>query len=210
MSYKRNQLEDAILRLNDSESGKARTDLLTRMKRLLDMDRALDVRSKADDPELANYAFFSSGAPGKGGEVQFSEYEGFALMIGLQMLNHKWPQKFVVGALRRFRAQLEQQHRKILRLDPTKLFDADQIRLSARPGTPVLATASPVFLLIWSDQRTSADPAPCAAIFDDPQAAFQRMLEKPGRSSTWLELTKPAHLLSEQLSRSLPRKRGRS
>lgn len=209
-AYKRNQVEDAIVARFGAHDAKSEAAVLTRLKRLLDTDRALDVRPQSDKAELANYAFFSGDAPGKGGEIQFSEYQSFALLIGLQMLNHKWPQKFVVESLRRIRPALERQHKKIMRRDPSKLFDLDQIRLQAKPGNPALPTASPVFLLIWSDQRTAEDPAPTVEIFDDYRAAFARGLEKPGRSTTWVELTRSAHALSEQLANALPRKRGRS
>jgi hypothetical protein len=204
LTYKRNQVEDAVARVNGLRASSEDSEFLTRLKRLMDADRAMAVKSKPDIAEHANYAFFSGNAPGKGGEVQFSAYDAFALMLGLQMLNHNWPQKFVVGELRRLRTPLERRHRAILKLDPVEQFDADGIERSA--GTPALATTSPVFLLIWSDQKRS----PSAEIFEDPRAAFKRTLEKPGRSSTWIELTRSAHALSEQLSKSLPRKRGRS
>ncbi|MDD1519220.1 MULTISPECIES: hypothetical protein [Bradyrhizobium] len=206
-AYKRNQVEDAIvatLGANDD------TNVLRRLKRLLDTDRALEVRPQSNQPELANYAFVSGDAPGKGGEIQFSEYESFALLIGLHMLNHRWPQKFVVESLRRIRPALQRQHKKIMRLDPANLFDPDQIPLQAKPGSPALATRSPVFLLIWSDQRTAEDPAPAVEIFEDHSAAFHRGIERPGRSTTWIELTRSAHALSEQLAKTRPRKRGRS
>jgi hypothetical protein len=209
ISYKRNQIEDAIARLGGGGT-QSSADTVTRIKRLLDTDRALGRRPKSDKAELANYAFSSSDAPGKGGEIQFSAYESFAVLIGLQMLNHRWPQKFVVESLRRVRPELEKQHKKITRLDPAKLFDPAQIRLTARAGDSVLTSTSPVFLLIWSDQRTANDPAPVVEIFEDYEAAFARGLERPGRSTTWIELTRLAHALSEVLSKSLPRKRGRS
>ncbi|UQR65446.1 hypothetical protein LRP30_09465 [Bradyrhizobium sp. C-145] len=208
--YKRNQVEDAIVAGLGANDAKSAANLVTRLKRLLDTDRALDVRPQSNRAELANYAFVSGDAPGKGGQIQFSEYESFALLIGLQMLNHRWPQKFVVESLRRIRPALERQHKKIMKLDRAKLFDPDQIRLQAKPGSPALATTSPVFLLIWSDQRTAEDPAPTVEIFEDYSAAFKRGLEKPGRSTTWLELTRSAHALSEQLAKTRPRKRGRS
>lgn len=208
--YKRNQVEDAIVARLGADDAKSRASAKTRLKRLLDTDRAEGVRPNSDRPEFANYGFFSGDAPGKGGEIQFSEYESFALLTGLQMLMHKWPQKFVVESLRGVRPKLERQHKKIMRLDRTKVFDPDQIRLQARAGDPVFATTSPVFLLIWSDQRMAGDPAPTVEIFDDYRAAFARSLEKAGRSTTWLELTHSAHALSEQLSKSLPRRRGRS
>jgi hypothetical protein len=209
-SFKRGQIEDAIARLSGDPSEKPSSEVLTRLKRLLDMDRALKVLPKSPRPELANHAFFSARSPGKGTEVLFSGYEAFALMLGLQMLNHNWPQKFVVQTLRRLRPELESQHRKILRLSSAKVRNEDQSGLSPRPGDLALvAGRSPVFLLICSDQTTAPNPAPSAEIFYDYRAAFQRTLEKAGRSSTWIELTRSAHLLAEQLSRTAPRKRGR-
>jgi len=79
-----------------------------------------------DAPYGRRLAFFSGRSPGKGTEVRFSAYEAFALMIGLQMLNHNWLQKFVVETLRRLRPRLEKEHRKILRRDPAKPLDREQ------------------------------------------------------------------------------------
>jgi hypothetical protein len=210
MHYKRNQVEEAISHLFGEQAAKSSSGLRTRIKRLLDTDRSLprNIR-RSNRPEHANYAFYSSDSPGKGGEVSFSSYEAFAIMIGLQMLNHNWPQKFVVETLRRLRRELEEQHKEILRLDPAERFDEERIRLDAQPGTLVVNTASPIFLLIWSDQRSANYPAPSAGIYNNHDA-FAVTIAKAGRSSTWLELTRPAHSLSAQLYASLPRKRGRS
>lgn len=210
MHYKRNQVEEAISHLFGEQAAKSSSGLRTRIKRLLDTDRSLprNIR-RSNRPEHANYAFYSSDSPGKGGEVSFSSYEAFAIMIGLQMLNHNWPQKFVVETLRRLRRELEEQHKEILRLDPAERFDEERIRLDAQPGTLVVNTASPIFLLIWSDQRSANYPAPSAGIYNNHDA-FAVTIAKAGRSSTWLELTRLAHALSAQLSASLPRKRGRS
>jgi len=131
ITYKRNQLEDPIARLSGEPPVKPSTELLTRIKRLLDTNRALEVRPRSQWPELANHAFFSGSSPGKGTEVRFSGYEAFALALGLQMLGHKWPQKFVVETLRRLRPELEKHHEKIRALDPRKLFDEDQLRGNA-------------------------------------------------------------------------------
>jgi hypothetical protein len=207
-SFKRNQIEEATSRLFGEKSAKPSSELQTRIKRLLDLDRSLPRNCRSKRPELANYAFYSSESPGKGAEVSFSNYEAFAIMIGLQMLNHNWPQKFAVEMLRRLRRELEEQHKMILRLDPAELFDDERIRLDAQPGSLAVNTASPKFLLIWSDQRSADDPAPSAGIYNNHDA-FAVTTAKAGRSSTWLELTRPAHALSAQLSASLPRKRGR-
>ena len=212
-SYKRNQVEEAISRMFEEQSVNPSSGLRTRIKRLLDADRSLGRSARSDSPALRNYAFFSSDAPGKGVEVLFSDYEAFALLTGLQMLNHGWPQMFAVDTLRRYRRELERRHANILSLQPEILFDETQIRLAAQPGRPALGTTAPVFLLIWSDQKYAKDPAaiaPSAKIFDDEAAAFKICLEKPGRSTTWLELTRSAFTLSRALSKTHPRLRGRS
>jgi hypothetical protein len=211
--YKRNQVEEAISRMFEEQSVKPSSELRTRIKRLLDADRSLGRNARSDKQELRNYAFFSSDAPGKGTEVLFSDYEAFALLIGLQMLNHRWPQMFAVDTLRRYRRELEKRHANILSSDPKTLFDETQLRLAAQPGRPALRTTSPVFLMIWSDHRYANDPAviaPSAKIFDDEAESIKVSRAQAGRSTTWFELTRSAFALSSALSETLPRRRGRS
>ena len=98
--FKRNQIEEAISRLFGEQSADPSSGVRTRIKRLLDLDRSLPRNARSKRAKLANYAFFDSDSPGKGAEVLFSEYEAFALLIGLQMLNHNWPQRFAVETLR--------------------------------------------------------------------------------------------------------------
>src|SRR4051812_18486262 len=98
--YKRNQVEEAISRTVGEKSTKPSSELRTRLKRLLDLDRTLK-RVRSEGSGSANYAFYNKDAPGKGGEVLFSSYDAFALLTGLRMLNHGWPQNFVVTTLRR-------------------------------------------------------------------------------------------------------------
>src|SRR5258706_13518049 len=170
LEFKRNQVEEAISRVFGEKSVNPGSGLRTRIKRLLDLDRSLPQNSRANRPELANYAFYSSASPGKGADVLFSDYEAFALMIGLQMLNHNWPQLFAVETLRRYRQELERRHKKLLSLDPIKLFEEKQIRASAQAGSLAVSSTSPLFFLIWSDDRYSIESgpvAPLAKIFND-------------------------------------------
>jgi hypothetical protein len=211
--YKRNQVEEAISRVFEEPSAKPSSALRTRIKRLLDTDRGLGTNPRANDPTLSRYAFYSSKSPGRGSDVSFSDYEAFALMVGLQMLNHNWPQLFAVETLRRYRPDLEPRHQKILRQDPKALFDDKEIARKAEAGRAVLNTASPVFLLIWSDNKYAEDQgaiAPSAGVFDDEISAFKFSQGRAGRSTTWLELTRSAHSLREELSGTQPRQRGRS
>jgi hypothetical protein len=130
--YKRNQVEEAISRVLEPRSREPTAALRTRLKRLLETDRALGLVPRSADPEQANFAFYSSEAPGSGVEVWFSDYEAFALLNGLRLMGHGWPQSFAVSVMRRVRRELEKEHAHILNQDPGKLFDQDAIRRAAK------------------------------------------------------------------------------
>lgn len=206
--YKRNQVEDAIALAMDMRSAKEKSDLRTRVKRLLDIDRTSGRNLRSSDPERSNYAFYSKDSPGKGYEVIFSDYEAFALQIGLRMLRHNWPQGFVVSILRRIRPELEQKHRQILCQNPNALFSFEQ---DTSPGSVPQTNANPQFLLIVSEYDNKSDSENSyARLFQDQASAFKFQLERSGRSCTWLELVTPAFVLRRYLQEAEPRKRGRS
>lgn len=121
--FKRNQVEEAIGLVFAPELAKAGSELRTRIKRLLETDRGLGCNKRSANPERANFAFFATDMPGRGTENWFSDYDTFALMTGLRLRRHGWPQKFVVALLRRVRPGLEKEHDRILRQDPAVLFD---------------------------------------------------------------------------------------
>ena len=206
--YKRNQVEEAIARTMGHHPNAPAAELLTRSKRLLDADRAKGCTKRSDDPERSNYAFYSDKSPGKGVEVNFTDYEAFALQTGTRMLDHGWPQGFVVSTLRRVRPDLEAAHRRILRNEARSL----SVIREQYSGSLVPTRSDPEFLLIVSDPATGQQNSakPYARLFRDQEAAFQFQLERPGRSCTWLELVSPAVALHRQLQQIEPRKRGRS
>ena len=103
---KRNQVEEAIARVFEPGSAKPSSIMRTQLKRLLDTDRVLGAKRSAD-PERANFAFYSMDMLGRGIESWFSDYEAFALLTGLLLMRHGWPQGFVVALLRRVRPALE-------------------------------------------------------------------------------------------------------
>jgi hypothetical protein len=114
MSYKRNQVEEAIARIFAPKSEEPPSELRTRIKRLLELDRSIGRKPRSKDAEEANFGFFSAAAPGTGADISFSEYEAFALLNALRILGHGWPQGFAVSVLRRERADLERKHARIL------------------------------------------------------------------------------------------------
>jgi hypothetical protein len=146
MSYKRNQVEEAIARISVQSYEKPPSELRTRIKRLLDLDRSLGRKLRSKDPEEANFGFFSEEAPGTGADISFSEYDAFALLNGLRIMGHGWPQGFAVAIMRRIRPALEREHARILRQDPDKLFDQKAIRAAGRPGDIAADNTNPVYL----------------------------------------------------------------
>jgi hypothetical protein len=128
MSYKRNQIEDAIARIVAPNCEQLPSELRTRIKRLLELDRSIGLKRRSKDAEEANFGFFSEEAPGTGADISFSEYEAFALLNGLRIMQHGWPQGFALSIMRRIRLDLEREHARILRQSPDKLFDRQAIR----------------------------------------------------------------------------------
>jgi hypothetical protein len=59
MSYKRNQVEEAIARIFYRQ--KPPSEFRTRIKRLLELDRPMGRKIRCKDAEEANFAFFSEG-----------------------------------------------------------------------------------------------------------------------------------------------------
>ena len=94
MSYKRNQVEEAIARIFAPDSQTTPSELSTRIKRLLDLDRSIGRKLRSKNPEEANFGFFSEEAPGTGSDIWFSEYDAFALANGLRFcrtIGHRVP-----------------------------------------------------------------------------------------------------------------------
>jgi hypothetical protein len=203
MSYKRNQIEAAIVSLIGPPSEKAHAKLLTRIKRLLETDR----RTKG-----AVFGFFTGRPPGTGADVLFSEYEVFALLNALMIMEHGWPQGFAVSLMRGIRPDLESEHARILRQSPDKLFDQKAIFAKARPGDIFFDNTDPVFLILASKTQGAGDDRQTS-----PVAAVCRGLAKVGEfrsnerasSVTLLEVATLAHQLHEALQQTEPKHRGR-
>lgn len=210
-TFKRNQIEEAIAALSGEHANKPSAALRTRIKRLLDTDRNLGRKLRSKNPEENQYAFYSEDAPGKGVEILFSEYEGFALHLGLRLLAHGWPQSFVVSVLRKERASLEAQHRRILQQDPGELFDAQKILEKAVPGALAFDNADPVFLVIVSPTMSMQDNLAhlSTAVCQGNHALADFREKHKAISTSFFELATPAKFLGQALSESQPRKRGR-
>lgn len=115
-------------------SAKRSSKMRTQLKRLLDTDRSLGRNKHSTDPEKADFAFYGRDGSGRGVETSFSACDAFALLTGLRLMRHGWPQGFAVAALRRVKPELEKHHARILSQDPaifltTSLFDSEPNRV---------------------------------------------------------------------------------
>lgn len=205
MRFKRNQIEESIARHLGEPEGEPSAELKIRLKRLLDADRAIGRNPRAIDPTKANFAFYSSGAPGKGTEVEFTEYEAFALLLSLRLLMHGFPQGAAVEILRHVRRDLELEHRRILRLDQQELFDQEAIQHNAKPGDLVHHVKTPSFLVITSGR---GENGLAGAVCPSEVSAFTHG-KRSGQFWTMFELVAAAFGLRNWLLRTEPRKRGR-
>jgi hypothetical protein len=213
--FKRNQVEAAISGVVEPRAKSPPTELKTRIKRLLETDRSLGRASRSNDPERTNYAFYSDNAPGSGVEVWFSNYEAFAILNGLQLMAHGWPQSFAVSVMRRVRSQLEKEHARILQLNPAKLFDEEEIRRKARPGDIAFNNTDPVLLTIVTKSGFASSHAELLAcsVCRGPGAAMKFFRDLGGGRGgvlTMSDVVGVAHSLSNALARTVPQRRGRS
>ena len=212
MSYKRNQIEEAITRIVVPNCEEPPSELRTRIKRLLDLDRSIGRKPRSKDAEEANFGFFSEEAPGTGADIMFSEYEAFALLNGLRIMAHGWPQSFAVSIMRRVRRDLEREHARILRQDPGKLFDWETIRARARPGDIAVDNTDPVFLTIASKAQRGPDEgqtAPLSAVCHGWAKVCEFSRDAGAPSVTFFEVVTLAHRLHHELMKAEPRRRGR-
>jgi hypothetical protein len=210
LEYKRNQVEEAISHLLEPTSLQPTQSLRTKVKRLLEADRALQT---TEGGHGGDFAFFSAEPPGRGVEIWFSPYEAFALLTGLRLMAHGWPQGQAVSVMRDVRSALEEEHRRILLHDPNWLFDQEAIRKNARPGDHAFDNQDPLLLTIVSG---APDPSgqgadPMGKICRGPAAAHAFFQEVSGLSGalTMFELTTSAHRLAGELAKTEPRSRGR-
>jgi hypothetical protein len=182
--FKRNQVDEAIACVLEPGSAKPSSEMRTRLRRLLETDRALGRSKRSRDPERANFAFSGTDAPGRGLENWFTGYETFALLTGLRLMRDGWPQGLVVAVLRRVKPHLERHHARVLSQNPVVVFDANRIRQRARPGELAVGSTDPVFLVINSKDREQDTGTNPAAICQG-QAELMGLIKGWGPGQTW-------------------------
>lgn len=207
-TYKRSQIEDSICRLNVS-TGAVRSKLLVRIKRLLDIDRALERTRPPKGRPGRGYAFFSEDPPGIGQENLFQEYEGFALTLALQFLDQGVPHQDVVEILRHLRPALESEHKVIL-AQPFEYFAKfDESKRSNEPTQ----SEHPVFIAIGrltnKPKTFQSSSGLTAEILHGLEDWWTHFWASKARTMTTTEITLRAHAFHSQLLNTKPRKKGR-
>jgi hypothetical protein len=201
--FKRNQIEDAIHSVvGGSQVREPPQELRNRIKRLLDTDRAAGRLVRANDPERTNYAFYSDASPGSGVEVRFTQYEAFAVQMGLTFLSHGWPQGFVVSLLRRARPKLEKAYAEMMTWNRQDLLGKT---LSGTGIDPVM----PMVLVVVS--RPGFEQPDFAVRKGSKRAMdFLTAENRKGGVGTLFELARTAHGLANKLAQTEPNRRGRT
>jgi hypothetical protein len=211
--FRRNQVDEAVGRVLELESRQLRSEARTRLRRLLDLDRQLGRKKGSNRAENANFAFHSDDGPGKGTENLFSEYESFAILLGLQMMQHGWTQGFAVTQLRRLRPELEKKHRHILRRHSAALLNTTQIERPIRLHFMVPSATPPAYLVLISSEGDRHLIRSRICDYETIQAFVRHEglgQEKGlGRTFTIFPLTTYAQRLHFELLKSEPKKRGR-
>ena len=208
MTYKRSQIEDAICRSTVS-TGAARSKILVRIKRLLDIDRVLKRSRNPKGKQSGQYAFFSAEPPGRGQEVSFQEYEAFALNLALQFLDQGLPQHDVVEILRSMRPALELEHQSILAKPLAHFMDTKK---AVREPSETIFSEDPVFVAIGKSSNPKSPRSSngfTAEILHGGDGWWNHLWSARGRSVTTAEITLTAHVLNSQLVAAKPRKKGR-
>ena len=207
MTYKRSQVEDAICRANLVGSP-ARTKLLTRIKRLFDIDRELLPKRGTDRKQ--RYAFFSEKGPGAGNETSFQEYEVFAVSVALLMAAQGVPQIDIIEILRSLRPNLEAEHKRIL---AKPLDQPPEILRAIREGRIDMSMRDPVFLCVTQaiDRPVSfvTKSGLTGNLVRSNEDLWNLFVSNNRRAITALELSLLPHTLHWQLTNIEPRRKGR-
>lgn len=211
MLFKRNQVEEAIASSLAAADLGSEGDAKSRIKRLLDTDRAF-----AENETEEKFAFSTQAPPGSGADTWYSDYEVFALRLGLALLRFGWPQRTAVQILRQARRKLEREYKRFRAQSPSELFAPEKLRQRVKPGTVMLGSANPVFLAIMSPGRNAKgrllSTSHAFEVCRDEYTLqrYQReQLQAGFLSVIVIELTFAAHDLAAWLAQTKPAKRGR-
>ena len=209
----------------DARGAKIPPKFLTRIKRLLDIDRNMDL-SAAEEPPLVEYAF-AEPSPNTGVETSYSLCDVFCLGVALDLLDSGFKQSEVVYLMRYLRIELENRVPELL--EPPSIIDRQDKRAAAYPKLPSFKDGRKevadrrVFLILKKVEVTEIvpedykkrasgpiilDPIFCHGLNALSQKLFDLMPENR-RAVTILELASTAQSVNAWLAEAPEIRRGR-
>ncbi len=136
LTYKRGQIEWALWRsfrpLGSQDAGPPPV-FKTRIKRLLDLDRDLDVTQFATKPP-SDFAFVAPFEGGSGVEVAYTPADVFALALALDLLDVGFKQGEIVFVMRHLRQTLDDWYPDLIKRP--SLNDRQKLLASRHPNLP--------------------------------------------------------------------------
>ena len=136
VTYKRGQVEWALWRaftLTRSSGNGPPPIFKTRIKRLLDLDRELDVSSFGAEP-ASPHAFVEITNGGKGIEANYTPFDVFCLALALDLLDVGFKQGEIVYLMRHLRETLDGWFPKLVKRP--SLIDRQSLLAKAHPKLP--------------------------------------------------------------------------
>lgn len=137
-TYRRGQVDWALWTIKSRpKSTPAPAEFLTRIRRLLDIDRA----EPASKRLVSVYAFSDTGPGGKGEEAAFHPIDALMLWLGLELLEMGFKQQEVVGLLRSARPVILKRYGRSLKrayddLAANDLLIAPKVEASGHAWSP--------------------------------------------------------------------------
>ena len=197
----------------------------TRVKRLLDIDRHLDLTG-AEVPPEASYAFAAPPAI-EGAEAEYLAVDAFCLAIALNLLDAGFKQSEVVFLIRYLRPELERRFPALL--EPPSLINRQRYRAEDYPNFPSYEDGSQryadrrLFVLLekvelteitaTSSRGEQRTPVILEPVFCEGAEALSNELHKtmpdPRRAVIVLELAATAQSVQAWLSKAPVIRRGR-
>lgn len=119
-TYRRGQVEWALWQwfADPQDKNHPPKAFLTRIKRLLELDRKGDVPRGAETIPVSRYTFCDEKPPGLGTDLDYTPFNAFCLAVGLDMLDAGFKQSEVVFVLRYLRGDLEREYERALTYRP--------------------------------------------------------------------------------------------
>ena len=225
-TFKRGQVEWALWRLftltRYLTTPPISSVFRTRIKRLLELDRASDPLMSAEEVHLP-HAFFASLPEGTGIDTQYTAFDAFCLVVALDLLDAGYKQSEVVLLLRHLRPRLEKPFRKMQKAPV--ILRQRRVPADDRPGCPAYEKNGRryadcrVFVLIekieFKEVFPGAEdglPVIFEPIFCRGLAELNKQLDRMNhqrRKLLVLELADTASLLLQSLREAPAVKRGR-